>query len=101
MTFGERRKRELACLVALGFIVKAQTSSLGSYMHLFDFKVKDTMPSNEVIEVTDDSLPRSLHHLAFGRDGMLYASSFVTSEVYGGFQDETGQHWRWFRVVSR
>mmetsp|Transcript_72188 Transcript_72188/g.150818 ORF Transcript_72188/g.150818 Transcript_72188/m.150818 type:complete len:246 (-) Transcript_72188:17-754(-) len=31
---------------------------------------------------------------------MLYASSFVTSEVYGAMVDDTGSHWRWFRVVG-
>jgi len=71
-------------------------------MHLFDFKVKDTtVNSNRVEEVSHDSFPRSLHHLTIGRDGMLYASSFVTSEVYAAMLDDSGHHWRWFRVVSR
>ena len=38
---------------------------------------------------------------ALDRDGMLYASSFITSEVYGALLDESTHHWRWFRVVSK
>lgn len=89
-------------LASLLLVLSFLSGTRGSYMHLFDFKVKDTtVNSNRVEEVSHDSFPRSLHHLTIGRDGMLYASSFVTSEVYAAMLDDSGHHWRWFRVVSR
>ena len=36
-----------------------------------------------------------------GADGLLYASSFLTSEVFSASMDNESGKWRWFRVVGR
>ncbi|EKX53808.1 hypothetical protein GUITHDRAFT_132857 [Guillardia theta CCMP2712] len=55
---------------------------------------------NQIVPVPESSVPNSLHHVLLGVDGMLYASSFITNEVYRAVVDERGA-WQWFRVVSK
>lgn len=75
-------------LASLLLVLSFLSGTRGSYMHLFDFKVKGatssqtnccfeavltcvktdtTVNSNRVEEVSHDSFPRSLHHLTIGR----------------------------------
>jgi hypothetical protein len=53
-----------------------------------------------VTPVPADQLPRSFHHVIQGRDGALYASSFLTNEVFRAAPDEKGAN-RWVLVVGR
>ena len=55
---------------------------------------------NKAVEVDASDIPRSVHHTVVGRDGMIYASSFLSNEVFSGIPDEKGM-WRWVRVVGK
>ena len=46
------------------------------------FRFRGELAKNEVVPVEASHLPQSLHHIVFGIDGLLYASSFLTSEVF-------------------
>ena len=52
-----------------------------------------------MVSVPESKLPKSIHHVILGLDGLLYASSFPTSEVFSALLDDRGK-WRWFRVVG-
>lgn len=55
--------------------------------------------ANEIVRVDASRLPQSIHHIVLGLDGLLYASSFLTSEVFSAFMDDAGR-WQWSRVVG-
>ena len=64
------------------------------------FRFRGELAKNEVVLVAESKLPKSLHHIVFGVDGLLYASSFITSEVYSAWMDSESGKLRWFRVVG-
>ena len=64
------------------------------------FRFRGELAKNEVVPVAESKLPKSLHHIVFGLDGLLYASSFITSEVYSAWMDSESGKLRWFRVVG-
>ena len=63
------------------------------------FRFQGQLANNEVVLLPESKLPKSLHHVVLGLDGLLYASSFISSEVYSASLDERGV-WRWWRVVG-
>jgi hypothetical protein len=90
-------------LAGLLFWTTSVSSKDSEYMKqakaVVGFRFRGELAKNEVSPVPESKLPKSLHHIVFGVDGMLYASSFATSEVFSASLDERGV-WRWFRVVG-
>jgi len=94
-------------LLALLLLLDAPLLGVGSkdspYMKdakaVLAFTFRGEVAKNEIVPVPDEKLPRSLHHIVFGPDGLLYASSFMSSEVFSASMDDKGK-WHWFRVVG-
>eukprot|EP00960_Hanusia_phi_P006424 184143-Hanusia_phi.AAC.1 len=98
-----RASQTAICLVVLSLLWTSRASTHGKkktnsipFMSLtFKRNVK-----NQIVPVSESTVPTSLHHLVLGVDGMLYASSFITNEVYRAVIDERGA-WQWFRVIGK
>ena len=48
---------------------------------------------NKITPVSHEQVPKSLHHLIVGWDGMLYASSFNSNEVFRAVRADGVWHW--------
>ena len=56
----------------------SQQSFLAESKTIIGFRFRGALARNEKMPVGESRLPQSLHHLVFGCDGLLYASSFVS-----------------------
>jgi hypothetical protein len=80
-----RRWRLQLLLVILHMLVAARgrdSEYVTQAKAVVGFRFRGELAKNEVVPVEASHLPQSLHHIVFGIDGLLYASSFLTSEVF-------------------
>ena len=56
----------------------SRQSFLAESKTIIGFRFRGELARNEKMPVGESRLPQSLHHLVFGCDGLLYASSFIS-----------------------